>query len=113
MRKNALYRCGVLEARDHLELPAAPAAALDVDREHAFEPLHPGHARVFWHVPLGGGLGVPRTAAAARGGDRGAQRVVRGEHPVVSREMPARRRHGPRFRRYESLTRVPARKVST
>ncbi len=90
MRKNALDERRVLDARDHLELPAAAAAALDFDREHAFEPLHPGHAHAFRHGTLGG-IGVPR--AAARGGDRRAQRVVRGEHSVVSRQMHARRRH--------------------
>jgi len=37
--EDAFDERGIREARDHLELPAAAAAALDLDRKHPFQPL--------------------------------------------------------------------------
>lgn len=63
MREDALDEGGILDARDHHELPAAATAALDVDRRHPFQPLHPSHRGVFRDPPLG--IGLPRAAPAA------------------------------------------------
>lgn len=69
----------------------AAAARLDLDREHALETLCPPHRDMLRHEPLGTG-GVPRAATAAGRRDRGAQRMMRGEDPVIPRLMLARRR---------------------
>jgi hypothetical protein len=55
----------VLDGRDELELPAAAAAAFDVDGEHAFQAPHPGHGHVFRDGPL-----VVGVVGARRGRDR-------------------------------------------
>src|SRR5690606_7316079 len=83
---------GVLDAGEDLEWTAAAPTGVDVDGEHAFEALHPGHRDV-----LGRGGRVVRglrwsAAAAAGGGDVGAQAACGGEHAVESREVDARRR---------------------
>ena len=62
-------------------------------REHALESLRPRHRGALGRRFLGRGVFGLRAASSARRSDCGAQRRMRGEHPVVAREMYARRRH--------------------
>jgi hypothetical protein len=91
MRENALDEKGILNTGDHAERTAAATTELDVDGEDAFETLHPAHAHVFGERIRVGFLVV--AASPSCRGDRGAQCVVRGEHPVVSGEVAAGRGH--------------------
>ena len=93
VREDALNDGGVFDARDHLEPPAAAAAALEVDGEHALESLRPVHGDVPGRRSLGRGCVAVRAPASARRGDRGAQRRMRGEDAVVPRQVHPRRGH--------------------
>ena len=93
VREDALDEGGVLDAGDHREPPAAAAAVLEVDGEHAFESLRPTHGEVPGGRLLDRACVAVRALAAAGRGDRGAQRRRRGEHAVVPGQVHPRHGH--------------------
>ena len=75
MRENPLDQRRVFDARDDLDSPTAAPTALDLDREHAFEPLHPAHRHMRGRRSLFSLMGArPRPAGviAARSAAFGA-----------------------------------------
>ena len=76
------------DAGDDSDGAAAAGAGVDIDLEHAFEPLRPGHGG----MAFGGGPGRDRaTAWSAPGrGHLCAQVVVGGKHPMKPGEIHAR-----------------------
>jgi hypothetical protein len=61
-----IFNAAVRRLDDDLDLPGAPLAGLDVNVEHPFESLHPGHRR----MALGGRL-VQEEVRDGVGGNQG------------------------------------------
>jgi hypothetical protein len=94
MRQNSLDYRRVFNAGNDLDLTTAPFASLDVNVEHPFEPLHPGHRR----MALGGRLvqpalpgGLTRLVPPAPLGrsDTHTKFAVGREYPVKARQICA------------------------
>ncbi len=69
VREEALDEGRVLNARNHLELAAAAPTRLNIDCEHAFEPVHPRHdPGAATHADRGQGLVRYRLKTAYRDG---------------------------------------------
>jgi phosphoribosylglycinamide formyltransferase 2 len=84
----------IFNAGDDLDLPGAPLAGLDVNVEHPFESLHPGHR----HVALGGRLVQPvlpgklaplASPSPPRRRNTHTKLAIGGEHSVKTRQIDA------------------------
>ena len=90
MFQNPIDDGWVLDAGDHLELPAAAPADLDVDRKDTFEALRPGQRPL--SVAGRWLAGLDRLAGSNRarfGHDPCPLRARRRKHAVISRQMGA------------------------
>jgi hypothetical protein len=77
----------VLDAGDNFHCAATVLTGFDVDPEHALETSGPGHGTVFFRfcqVRVGG-----ESLTAPCRGDLRAKAAVRGEEPVIAREIDA------------------------
>ena len=79
--------CRVFDAGDNLHCVATVLTGFDVDPEHALETSGPGHGTVFFRFCQARVGGESLTAPCR--GDLRAKAAVRGEDPVIAREIDA------------------------
>jgi hypothetical protein len=108
MRQNSLNHRRIFNAGNDLNLPGAPLAGLDVNIEHPFEPLHPGHRHMALRrhlvLPaLPGGLTPLAPPAPPRRRDTHTKLAIWCEHPM--KEMGHKRGKLPQL--LAKLTLIP------
>ena len=81
----------IFDARDDLDRTPTMLAGQDVDLEYTLQPLGPRHRDVVRGFGFVAGLGLASAAPGRR--HLFPQSMIWREHPVIAREVDARRRH--------------------
>ena len=93
-----VVRHSLFNAGNDLDLPGAPLTGLNINIEHAFEPLHPGHRLValgwrFIQPALLGRLTPLAAPAPLRRRDTHTKFAIGCEHPMKSCQVHSWLRH--------------------
>ena len=91
MRQDLVDHGWSFDARDHLDRTTTVFTGLDLDLEHALQPLGPRHRDVPGWRRISSRLG--RAPAALGRRHLFTQPVIRREHAVIARQVDSRRRH--------------------